>query len=297
MGISHRWQKSSERFPVPPEAIRPGAVAAVRLIPALLVFGALGLACAPARCSSSPGAAYAVAREKTDAELLAARIAAVSARYLGTPYAADPLGEGPGNGPDPDPLMDRQRVDCVTFVEQVLAEAVAPGQEAVLPTLVRLRYLDGHVGIGWRNHFFVADWLPHNRWLVEDVTEAVGGPAVRRMTKTIDRASLLRSRGAPSEACRMAPERLTRTYIPRAAVPGVLARIPPAALAVFVSGRPDLCAAHTGLLLARDGQCMLRHASQRRRRVMDEPLLRFLEHAPARIVGLKVYAIHPPTSR
>src|SRR5829696_1802391 len=37
---------------------------------------------------------------------LHARIESVSAKYLGTRYAADPLGEG--FGPDADPLFDRR---------------------------------------------------------------------------------------------------------------------------------------------------------------------------------------------
>src|SRR5207249_1589617 len=60
-----------------------------------------------------------------DAVDLARRIAVVSARYLGTSYVRDPLGEGPGATPDSDRLFCRTGVDCQTYVEQVLAEAVA----------------------------------------------------------------------------------------------------------------------------------------------------------------------------
>jgi hypothetical protein len=294
MRLCHRSRKNSEQLPGPPRANGRVPSCVVGLLLALLVLLVLGPAHAHARLPSSAGAARRPSGEEARAALLAARVTAVSGRYLGTPYVLDPLGEGMGNGPDPDPLIDRQHVDCVTFVEQVLAEAVAPGPEAVLPTLLRLRYRDGHVGIGWRNHFFVADWVVNNRWLVEDVTQAVGGRSVRRMRKTIDRASLLRARGAPSDVCRVAAEQLTMTYIPRAAVPTTLERMPPVAIAVFISGRPGICAAHTGILLTRDGHCLLRHASQRRRQVIEEPLLQFLQHAPSRIVGLKVCAIHPP---
>jgi hypothetical protein len=260
----------------------------------LFALISLGPGRAQSQRPASARPAHAAHRDDARSAPLAARIAAVSEYYLGTAYVADPLGEGAGNEPDVDPLMDRRHVDCVTFVEQVLAEAVAPEPEAMLPTLLRLRYREGHVGIASRNHFFVADWLPQNRWLVADVTAAVGGAAVRRMTKTIDRASLLRARGASPAVCRVAPERLTMTYIPRAAVPALLGRMPRVAIAVFMTSRPGLCAAHTGLLLARAGKCVLRHASQRQQRVVEEPLLSYLQRAPARIVGLKVCAIHAP---
>jgi hypothetical protein len=39
---------------------------------------------------------------------------------------------------------------------------------------------------------------------------------------------------------------------------------------------------------------MFRHASQRRGRVVDEPLAEYLRRAPARIVGVKVCQAVPP---
>jgi hypothetical protein len=223
------------------------------------------------------------------AAALAARIDAVSAAYLGTPYALDPLGEG--EGVDPDPLLDRTRVDCVTFVEQVLAEAIATNANALLPALNRIRYRNGSVGYLHRNHYFVADWISNNRWLVADATQAIGRRAVRTMTKTIDRAALFRAHGCSPEECRVAPQRLTTAYIPRAAVAGVLSRIPPVAIAVFVQDRPGVDTAHIGILLAARGRVLLRHASQRRKKVVEEPLLEFLTAAPRRVIGLKICSI------
>jgi D-alanyl-D-alanine carboxypeptidase/D-alanyl-D-alanine-endopeptidase (penicillin-binding protein 4) len=223
---------------------------------------------------------------------------AASARYLGIPYASDPLGEAAGV--DPDPLYNRRRVDCVTFVEQALAEALAPGPSAVLPTLQRLRYRGGEVAFTRRNHHFVADWIPNNAWIVADITDRVGGSTVRRMTKRIDRAALFRARGESGGILPL-PEEKTTTYIPRQEAPAVLSRLPALAIVVFVQDRPGIFAAHTGFLLRKQA-VVLRHASQRRRRVMDEPLKAYLARAPARIVGIKVLALRaasgaPPAAR
>jgi hypothetical protein len=212
-----------------------------------------------------------------------------SARYLGTPYRRDPLGEGPTGRVDRDPLICTSCVDCQTFVEQVLAEALAARPDAVLPLLTRIRYRDGVVGFGTRNHFMVSDWLPHNRWLIRDRTGGVGDRAARVMVKLIDRAAFFRARGAPESGQGIPPQRDRTLYIPRAALPAVAARIPDAAVLIWVQDRPGIIAAHCGFAVRRaDGSLLFRHASERRGRVLDEPLLSFARHAPARFVGLKV---------
>lgn len=245
----------------------------------------------PARISDIPGTPGHPART-TD---LARRIVVVSARYLGTPYRLDPLGEGPSAAPDPDPLVCHTAVDCQTFVEQVLAEAIASRPSDMLPLLTRIRYRDGVIGFGTRNHYMVTDWLPRNRWCLRDVTGLLGVKKVRAMEKVIDRGAFFRARGAPELARHAAPERSRSLYIPRGAVQGMMQQIPNGAVLILVQDRPGIIAAHCGLAVRQgNGALLFRHASQRRRRVVDEPLTEYLRRAPARIVGLKVCQAVPP---
>ena len=145
---------------------------------------------------------------------LADRIVAISARYRGTPYRRDPLGEGPAGAVDRDPLICTTGVDCQTYVEQVLAAAIAPRPADVLAWLTRIRYRDGVVGFGTRNHYMVSDWLPHNRWLIHDRTDEVGGKSTRPMEKRIDRAAFFRAHGAPELGHGIPPERSRTTVHP-----------------------------------------------------------------------------------
>jgi hypothetical protein len=236
--------------------------------------------------------------EATQAHLtpaaLTQRIVAISARYRGARYRRDPLGEGPAGTVDRDPLICTTGVDCQTYVEQVLAEAIAPRPTDVLSCLTRIRYRDGVVGFGTRNHYMVSDWLPRNRWLVHDVTDEVGGNRTRPMEKRIDRAAFFRAHGAPELGRGIPPERSRTSYIPRAALPAVAARIPTAAVLIWVQDRPGIIAAHCGFAI-RDarGALLLRHASERLGRVIDEPLLAFAQHASRHIVGVKVCVAAP----
>jgi N-acetylmuramoyl-L-alanine amidase-like len=242
-------------------------------------------------CLTSPCLCVSVV-QSTPAPL-AVRLEAVSRRHLGTRYRLDPLGEGPQGTVDQDPLWTWDAVDCVTYVEQCLAEALAPQAKAGQDLLRRIRYRDGVVSFETRNHYMLADWLPHNRALVEDVTGRVGGSACRQIEKSIDRAALLRARGGDPRAGG-APERLSVRYLPRAAVAAHLGRIPDGSLLILVSSRPGIDAAHVGFVFARGPDRIFRHASQRRGRVFEEPLTRFLAGAPQHMIGIKVCAIHPP---
>lgn len=212
-----------------------------------------------------------------------ADLAAVDCRY-----AADPLGEGPGHPPDPDPRCDYARADCVTFLEQALALALSPDAAAVPSTLQRLRYRDGQVDYRWRNHFFVSDWLPANAWCVRDVTAEVGGDRVRTMRKTIARGAFFAGKGLPQYAD-LPDEAAETAFLPRDAVPAVLDRLRAGDLAIFVVDTPGIIAGHTGLLRRRDdGTVCLQHASLTATAVVTVPLRAYLRDAPARFVGLKI---------
>jgi hypothetical protein len=246
------------------------------------------------RALSADGASAARAAPATGSlttpSALAVRIARVSGGYLGTSYRLDPLGEGPSGDVDRDPLFDRRRVDCLTFVEQVLAEATAPSKSDFMARLQRIRYHDGVVSFRTRNHYTVTDWLPHNAWLVEDVTRALGGTRTERMVKLIDHSAFFRRHGCdPAGAGK---DRSETRYIPREAVSVLAVRIPSATLAIFVQRRPGIIAAHCGWLLRLPGRpLILRHASRRHGRVVDEPFLDYLSRQPRNIAGVKLCVI------
>jgi len=215
------------------------------------------------------------------------RLEAVSRTYLGVRYRLDPLGEG--RGPDRDPLFDRKAVDCQTLVEQVLAESLAPRPADRDRVLLRLRYRDAAPTLEQRLHFCIPDWL-ENPWPVRDVTATLG--PTRFASRRLDLPGLLRARGGDPRRSPHPARRVSYRHLPRAAVGGV----PPARLdgtiAVWVVDRSGTIAGHLGFLFRSGGgeRIVFRHASQRRGRVVDEPLSAYLARAPRSVVGLIVLA-------
>ncbi len=227
---------------------------------------------------------------------LAARLELVSRRRLGVRFKMDPLGEGPEGTVDRDPLKSWSAVDCFTFMEQCLAEALAPAAGPADDLLRRIRYRDGVVSFETRNHDTVADWLPANEWCAADITSLVGGAACRTMAKTVDRAAVFRRRGG-DPAAGGPPHRLATRYIPRDVLPRLQGAVPSGSMLVFVQDRPGTFAMHCALVFARgDGSRFIRHASQFRGRVLEEPLAAYLARASKRVVGAMVIAFrHPGT--
>ncbi len=228
------------------------------------------------------------------------RLAIYSERAIGTPYRWFPLGEGAPGKYDRDPLIDFTRVDCLTFCEQTLAMALSQNSDKMFTTLQRLRYRDGDIDIRARNHFTIADWLPNNSWLVEDVTAAIGGELLTSMTKSIDRAAALRQKGVPQKelAAIPPPQTITVQYIPEANLPAIKASLQGGEIGCVVQSRPGIIVAHLGFML-RDstGRVFYRNASARPgvKRVVDEDfddLVKFLKRNPS-WVGMIFLRVRP----
>jgi len=202
-------------------------------------------------------------------------------------YVLDPLGEGAGQQPDPDPLVDFKHVDCLTYVEEVYALALAPNHARFGETLQRIRYKDGQIAYRWRNHYTVSDWLPANAWFLHDVTEEVGAGQTCTMTKTISRAAFFAKKGLtqfhdiPDEVC-------TTRYIPRNGVKHVAGKLHTGDMIIFIISTPGIIAGHVGIIRIEHGIAYAQHASLSAKKVVTIPLAEYLQRAPARFVGFKI---------
>ena len=65
---------------------------------------------------------------------------------------SDLLGEGPGSW-DPDPRTPAGQVNCLTWLQYILASAYARKPEDLMPALDSIRYHEGIVSFAYRKHF------------------------------------------------------------------------------------------------------------------------------------------------
>jgi hypothetical protein len=214
-----------------------------------------------------------------DPRVSPANLDRLSALSLGVPYGHDGSAHP-------------HRLDCQTYVEHVMAKALTPSNAAFEETLDRLRYRSGVAKPEERLVYPIPDWL-EGSWPARDVTLEVAGQTAPQMKKVIDRARFFRRLELAHRGGYFARQEVQTPYIPIAAAAGK--EYPDGAIVIFVQQRPGIVAAHCGFLFQREGVTWLRHASQTRHAVIQEPLAAYLQRAPTYVVGLKV--LLPDTSR
>ncbi len=227
----------------------------LRLMAALPLVAAAG---SPAFARRRPSIGRLITEARTR-PTVSERMAFISHALLGARYRANTLIGGPRRK---EVLIVRDDAfDCVTFCEVVLAAARARDLTEFEASLRGLRYAHGDVKWEKRNHYF-ADW---SRRAVEN---EICRPIAIEPAVTIEKTVNWRNLGK---------REVSLIAIPRAALMTNKHLLASGDVIGFVSRRPNLDVYHTGLIaLGKGGELMLRHASQRRGRVVDDRLDRFV---------------------
>jgi len=104
-----------------------------------------------------------------------ARLDKISSEFLGKPYLLGALGEGDGGYYDQYPLYRTDSFDCETFVDTVLALALANNPGQFKHCINQIRYQNGIISFTKRNHFTCLDWNKNNQkqGLIKDITTTI----------------------------------------------------------------------------------------------------------------------------
>jgi len=90
--------------------------------------------------------------------------------FMKTPYILNVLGEGKKK-----PIYSFKGVDCVTYVETVLAISNSKNLKDSINLLQKIRYKNAEIKYNKRNHFMMTQWIPNNEklGLIEETTDKV----------------------------------------------------------------------------------------------------------------------------
>ena len=143
------------------------------------------------------------------------RINLFSDKFLGMPYNQNCTGDGPYALYEHWPLVNFKETNCMVFCEHVLALSISDSWDNFFNNLQQIRYKDGIIGMRTRNHYTMADWLPENSWLLEDVSRQVGGQYIRQTTRTISHRQFFEDKGI-TDLRYVKPDRtITLEFVPK----------------------------------------------------------------------------------
>jgi PBP4 family serine-type D-alanyl-D-alanine carboxypeptidase len=221
-----------------------------------------------------------------------ARLRFFSESLKGRPYFLGPTGEGRHGVLEPLPITDLTRMDCVTYMENVIGLARSPRAADFVSSVLPFRYHDSHIDYQTRNHYFVGEWLARNP---RDF-RVVSLPGDTVFHKTLTRSKLLAAKG-------LAGDNITATlrYLPyeKALALSRNWTLGDRFLGVaFMTGIEGLDATHTGFVDARpdlnQGRPVLRHASQLQSRVIDQDFNEYLESRRGKCTGVLFFEFLAP---
>jgi hypothetical protein len=196
-------------------------------------------------------------------------IAALGRTFVGTPYEPGTL-EVDG---DETLVVNLRALDCVTFVENVLAlertvKLPQPTSAAFRQQLARIRYRDGVLaGYPSRLHYF-REWIANNdaKGIVENVTASLGGRVdpepITFMTRHRDAYRQLADTAlfVEIEQMELTLSGRERYFIPEGEIAAAAAGIRNGDVIAATSVLEGLDVAHTGFALWVDGRLHLMHA-------------------------------------
>ncbi|HTQ24845.1 MAG TPA: N-acetylmuramoyl-L-alanine amidase-like domain-containing protein [Candidatus Binataceae bacterium] len=193
---------------------------------------------------------------------ISGRIDILSRLFLGYPYKSNPLIGSAEQAEVFTASLDA--FDCVTFIETVLALALASCVGDFSRWLRRMRYDRGRIEWERRNHY-VTDWIRNN--VREGVIRPIAMPAV----PVIDRERVLNV--LPGLAAR----RMRVKCMPKGSLARAAKYLQSGDLMFFASTRRNLDVFHAGIIVRDGARPRMRHASRSQGGVVEQELAEFLK--------------------
>ncbi len=190
------------------------------------------------------------------------RIEFYSDLFLGMPYNLTCAGDGPYALYEPEPLVNFEETNCMVYTEHVLALAISDSWDNFFNNLQQIRYKDGIIGMRTRNHYTMADWLPENAWLLDDVSREIGGEYTKQFTRTISHKTFFTNKGIDDLRYVKPDREVTIDYVPMSALPDVKGNIQSGDIfALIYADMPDIFSAHMLIAIRKDGELYFRESA------------------------------------
>lgn len=192
----------------------------------------------------------------------ASPIETLSRHFLGRPYKPDPL---IGSADTSEVFTaSLHGFDCVTYIETVVALALASNVDDFTDWLRTTRYEHGSVQWDRRNHYMTL-------WIRNNIRNGILKPVSMRAVPIVSKERILNV--VPG----LDPQRTRIKCVPKAAVPRLQRHLQTGDLIFFVSTRKNLDTFHAGIIVRDGKKILMRHASRSQGSVVEQKLSDFLK--------------------
>jgi len=190
-----------------------------------------------------------------------------SGLFLGTPYQEHTLIGGEN---EPERLViNLAGVDCFTFLDYLAALSLSGTTADLADKLRRVRYEKPGMDYKTRNHFFT-QWIDNNR-------EWLACPVFPDTVMQCEQKELNRKEGGSLWLGGIPVVQKTICYLPRKKISArLLDSLRSGDVIGLVTSLKGLDVTHVGMALRGKDQLMLRHASSKQGKVVDEDLLGYV---------------------
>jgi len=200
------------------------------------------------------------------------RINYYSELFLGMPYKLSCAGDGPYALYETLPLVNFEETNCMVFCEHVLALSISDSWDNFFNNLQQIRYRGGIIGMRTRNHYTMADWLPENSWLLDDVSRKVGRKYTKTLTRTISHTEFFKKKGIMDLRYVLPDRELNIDYVPtedllkirKSTCPGDI-------LALIFANKTNIFSAHMLMIAEKNGEKYIRESSSSKMTTFDTP--------------------------
>ena len=206
------------------------------------------------------------------------RISSIARFFLDTPYKSNTLNTADGE----KLIVNLRELDCVTFVENVLALAFLPEytssyEDTFKKNLQKIRYRDGIIEDFTSRLHYSSDWLyeMQQNLLLKDITADLGGikhtKEINFMSGHHERYPALKNNPQLLTKIKNMEDSInkrTRYYIPKSDIDKVYSKIKAGDIILITTNIAGLDTSHLGIAILYNGTIHLLHASSEYKKVM-----------------------------
>lgn len=201
-----------------------------------------------------------------------------SSLFIGMPYNLTCAGDGPYALLETEPMVNFKQTNCMLYCEHVLALSISDSWDNFFNNLQQIRYKDGIIGMRTRNHYTMADWMPENNWLLDDVSGIVGGEFSKQITRTISHKKFFEGKGIDDLRYVLPDREITIDYVAFASMSKVKQNIKDGDIAAILFAKLDnIFSAHMIMMIINDDKLIVRESSNSKMTTFDTPFDEWLK--------------------